>query len=524
MSRVNRRDFLKTGAAAASVATLGGSKAKGRTQVSAFAHAGGDIASLQARMESGEVTSEQLTRLYLERVEDIDRSGPTLRSVIETNPDALKIARDFDRERAAGQVRGPMHGIPVMVKDNLDTADKMMTTAGSLALVGAKPAQDSAVVASLREAGAVLIGKTNLSEWANFRSTISSSGWSGRGGQVKNPYVLDRNPCGSSSGSGAAVAADLCTVAIGTETNGSVVCPSNANSLVGIKPTVGLVPGDGIVPISHSQDTAGPMARSVADAATMLSAIAAKAADGTDGTAADYDQMLGDGSLAGRRIGLLRNFMDFHPDVDQAMENTVTALREAGAEVLDDLEFDISEYYGPQYQILLYEFKDGLNRYLAGLAESPIRTLTEAIAFNEEHAEEEMPHFGQEIFLESQQKGDLSTQEYLDALDKAEELRTKYLALLAEHSLDAFMGPTGGPPWVTDWVNGDHFGGSTSTPAAMTGFANVTVPAGYVRGLPVGVSFFAGPWSEPTILQIAYGYEQATRHRVPPQFIPSLES
>ncbi len=523
MPKLTRRDLLKTGGAAASIAALPATAAP-ESKVPSFVFAGLSVDQLQVRLTEGSLSSAHLTKVYLRRIEAIDRSGPTLRSVIEVNPEAMEIAEQLDRERAEGRVRGPLHGIPVMVKDNLDTADKMMTTAGSLALVGARPKQDSGVVQRLREAGAVLLGKTNLSEWANFRSNMSSSGWSGRGGQVRNPYVLDRNPCGSSSGSGAAVAADLCTIAIGTETNGSVVCPSNANSLVGIKPTVGLVPGDGIVPISHSQDTAGPMARTVADAATLLSAIAHRAADGSEGDPANYAEELGDGSLAGLRIGVLRNFLDFHPLVDERIDEAITALEDGGAEIVDELEMDLEEYYPHGYQILLYEFKHGLNKYLASLEESPIHTLEEAIAFNEEHADQEMPWFGQEIFHEAQAKGGLEEQEYLDALAKAEELRAKYLDMLEEHSLTCFLGPTGGPPWTTDWVNGDHFGGSSSTPAAMTGFANVTVPAGYIHGLPVGVSFFAGPWSEPALLKVAYGFEQATQHRVPPRFLPTLGS
>ena len=510
MSKLTRRDLIKTGGAAASIAALPATAAA-EAEVPNFVFAGLSVTQLQERLSEGSLTSAHLTKVYLRRIEAIDRSGPTLRSVIEVNPEAMEIAELLDRERAEGKVRGPLHGIPVMVKDNLDTADKMMTTAGSLALVGARPKRDCGVVQRLREAGAVLLGKTNLSEWANFRSNMSSSGWSGRGGQVKNPYVLDRNPCGSSSGSGAAVAADLCTIAIGTETNGSVVCPSNANSLVGIKPTVGLVPGDGIVPISHSQDTAGPMARTVADAAALLTAIAHRAADGSEGEPADYTLELGDGSLDGVRIGVLRNFLDFHPLVDERIEEAIAALREAGAEIVDELSMELEEYYPHGYQILLYEFKDGLNRYLASLEESPVRTLEEVIAFNDENAEQEMPWFGQEILLESQAKGGLDEQEYVDALAKAEELRVKYLGLLEEHSLTCFLGPTGGPPWTTDWVNGDHFGGSSSTPAAMTGFANITVPAGYIHGLPVGVSFFAGPWSESTLLKVAYGFEQATQ-------------
>ncbi len=525
MSSINRRDLLKSGAAAATLASIAQpARSHPGSTVPDFDFSGLSVAELQAKMQAGEVTARQLTQAYLSRIDHVDRSGPTLRSVLEVNPEAIQIAEAMDRERAEGKVRGPMHGIPVMVKDNLDTADQMMTTAGSLALVGSKPKQDSAVVRHLRDAGAILIGKTNLSEWANFRSNFSSSGWSGRGGQVKNPYVLDRNPCGSSSGSGAAVAADLCAVAIGTETNGSVVCPSNANSLVGIKPTVGLVPGQGIIPISHSQDTAGPMARTVADAAALLSAISQRQADGSPGAPTDYSAELGDGNLAETRIGVLRNFMDFHPGVDRAMEDAIGALRDAGAEVVDELEFDIQEYYQPGYQILLYEFKADLNKYLASLAQSPVRSLAEIIEFNDANTDREMPHFGQEILIESQAKGDLTEQTYLDALAKAKELRVAYKSLLAEHKLTAFMGPTGGPAWVTDWVNGDHFGGSSSTPAAMTGFANVTVPAGYVRCLPVGVSFFAGPWSEPTILKIAHGYEKATQHRVPPKFHSSLES
>lgn len=488
------------------------------------------VARLQAAMESGELTAEGITQKYLARIAALDASGPRVNSVIEVNPEALAIAATLDRERADSGARGPLHGIPVLIKDNIDTADRMETTAGSLALAeGARPARDAFVVERLRAAGAILLGKANLSEWANFRSERSSSGWSGRGGQTKNPYVLDRNPCGSSSGSGAAAAANFCALAIGTETDGSVVCPANANGLVGVKPTIGLVSRSGIVPIAHSQDTAGPMARTVTDAAHLLTAMVG--ADPRDGVTAaatangqsDYAQFL-EPDLGGLRVGVWRERFGFHEGVDAVLEEGLAALREAGAEVVDPIEMpSIGEIGRSEYTVLLYEFKADLELYLQDRGHE-LSTLADLIAYNEEHADREMPFFRQEIFDKAVAKGPLTEPEYVEALETCRRLsRTEGIdRVLAEHRLDAIAAPTGGPAWTTDLVNGDHFGGSCSTAAAVSGYAHVTVPAGLVHGLPIGLSFFAGAFSEPTLLRLAYGFEQATTARTAPRFSPTL--
>lgn len=487
------------------------------------------IADLQKGMDSGRYTARGITEAYLERIERIDRRGLMLRSVLEINPDAPEIADALDRERSAGKSRGPLHGIPVLLKDNLDTHDRMTTTAGSLALEGSIPSQDSAVAAKLRAAGAILLGKTNMSEWANFRSERSSSGWSGRGGQCRNPYVLDRNPCGSSSGSGTAISANLAAVAIGTETDGSIVCPSNACGLVGLKPTVGLVPGRGIIPISHTQDTAGPMTRTVADAAIVLNAIAG---DGVTGSAAsanraeDYTKSLHPSGLKGARLGVLRAEFGFHPAVDKALAAALDDMKRLGAELIDPVELPRGEKIGRnELTVLLYEFKHDLNAYLASLGPGArVKSLKEAIAFNEKHADREMPWFGQELFIQAEAKGPLTSKEYRDALKyNLKRMRGKGIdATVKKHRLDAIVAPTGGPAWVTDWVNGDHFGGGSSSPAAIAGYPNITVPAGYVHGLPVGISFFGRAWSEPVLLRLAFAYEHATKHRRKPKFLPSV--
>ncbi len=483
-----------------------------------------DVASLQAMMGSGELTSEQLVRFYLDRIERFDGE---LRSVLGVNPEALVEARERDAERAAGTVRGPLHGIPVLLKDNIEAAGPLATTAGSLALVGNVTGRDAPLVARLRDAGAVILGKANLSEWANFRSERSSSGWSGVGGQTRNPYDPSRSPCGSSSGSGVAVAANFTALAVGTETNGSVVCPSTVNGVVGIKPTVGLVSRTGVVPISHTQDTAGPMARTVADAVVLLSAmIGPDEADPATSVAAEaegwslIDHVRADG-LAGKRIGVVRSEAGFHSEVDALFEAAIADLARAGAVIVDDLELEPPEGYWPKgYDVLLYEFKHDLNAYLATLPDPRYSELTlEAlIEFNREHAEEEMPWFGQEIFLQSEAKGPLSDEDYADALDL---VRTASRAdgidrLLAEHELDALVAPTGAPAWTIDLVNGDHFIGGSSSYPARAGYPNITVPMGMVHGLPVGISFFASALAEPTLIEIASGYEQATHHRRPP--------
>ncbi|MBV6646893.1 MAG: amidase [Cyclobacteriaceae bacterium] len=486
------------------------------------------VKELQQKMQEGTYTSKTITQLYLDRIEKIDKAGPKLNSVIEINPDALAIAEQMDQERAQGKVRGPLHGIPVMIKDNIDTADKMLTTAGSLALSGNIARKDAFIVEQLRKAGAVLLGKTNLSEWANFRSTRSSSGWSSRGGQTRNPYILDRNPCGSSSGSGAAVSANLCALTIGTETNGSIVCPSSTNGVVGIKPTVGLVSRSGVIPISHSQDTTGPMARCVEDAAIFLSAIAgvdekdAITRQSLDKVSKDYTQFLDSSGLEGARIGIGRSFMGFHEEVDVLMEEAFEVFRSRGAELieLDEVIPDISSYYGKGYNVLQYEFRDGLNRYLAGAnPDTGIKTLADVIEYNQTNKSSAMPYFKQEILESSQEKGDLNEEEYLEALEKVQKgARESIDEVMKENNLDAIIAPTGGPAWCIDVVNGDNFGGSSSSPAAWSGYPNITVPAGFVYGLPVGLSIFGGAYTEPTLLKIAYGFEQATRHRKAPGF------
>ena len=487
------------------------------------------ITELGRQMAAGERTSAEITRLYLDRIEALDRQGPTLRSVIETNPEALEIAGRFDRERAAGDVRGPLHGIPILLKDNIATADRTTTTAGSLALEGSIPQQDAFVAAQLRRAGAVLLGKANLSEWANFRSNRSSSGWSARGGQCRNPYVLGRNPCGSSSGSGAATSANLCAAAIGTETDGSIICPSSANGLVGIKPTVGLVGRTGIVPISAVQDTAGPMARTVADAAALLSGMTGRdsrdAATAASPAPTDLTRHLGEpgaSDLSGLRIGVGRQFFDRDSRVDEVMEEAIEVLGSLGAQIVDPVEIAHRGEVGRhEYEAMLYEFKAGLNAYLAELGDgAPVASLADVIAFNEANAEREMPFFGQEILIEAEGKGPLTEAAYQAARGTANRLsRDEGLdAALAEHRLDAILGPSGGPAWVTDLVHGDHFSVGSSGAAAVAGYPNVTVPAGTVHGLPVGVSLFGAAWSEPTLIRIAWAFEQAAPHRQPPRF------
>jgi len=493
------------------------------------------IASLDQRMASGQDTARSIAEKYLARIDAVDKSGPALHSVIEVNPDALTIADALDAERKAGKIRGPLHGIPVLIKDNIATADRMMTTAGSLALAGAHPPKDAFIAAKLRDAGAVILGKTNLSEWANFRSTHSTSGWSGRGGLAKNPYALDRNTSGSSSGTGAAIAANLAAIGIGTETDGSIVSPSNTNGLVGIKPTLGLLSRAGIVPIAHSQDTAGPMARSVADAAILLGALSGSDPDDTATRESgrrgsrDYSASLDVNGLKGARIGVIRNrLFGSNPAADALADAAIADMKRAGAVIVDPANIPTLGQFGDSEQeVLLYEFKADLNSYLMKLGPtSPVHSLKEIIAFNTAHAAEELPYFNQELMLAAEAKGPLSDPKYRAALEKNHRLaRTLGIdAVMLKYRLDALVAPTGGPAWLTDLVNGDS--GTATDPgpssvAAVAGYPHITVPAGFVRGLPVGVSFVGRAWSEATLIKLAYAYEQATKHRRPPTFAPS---
>ena len=491
------------------------------------------VPELQAGMKSGEYSSRSITEMYLARIEEIDKQGPAVNSVIEVNPDALSIAAELDRERREKGPRGPLHGIPVLIKDNIDTSDRMATSAGSLALAASIASRDAFVAELLRKAGAVILGKTNLSEWANFRSTRSISGWSGRGGQTRNPYALDRNPCGSSSGSGVAVAASLAAVAVGTETDGSIVCPSSASSIVGIKPTLGLVSRAGIIPIAHSQDTAGPMARTVTDAAILLGALAgvdprdAATAASRGKSHADYTKFLDPRGLKGARIGVARNFFGFSDKVDKLLNESLDAMKREGAVIIDPANMSTAgKFDDSEFQVLLYEFKADLNKYLAALGPAaPARTLKDLIEFNERNRDREMPYFGQEIFVMAEAKGPLTSREYRLAL--ARNLRLSRAqgidAVMRAHRLDAMVGPTGGTPWMTDLVNGDHYSGGSSTPAAVAGYPNITVPAGYIFGLPIGISFFGRAYSEPALIRIAYAFEQATKLRRPPKFLPTAE-
>jgi amidase len=542
---MDRRDFLRLSAVGAAVgyggnarvgdrlAEIARARSAGPFDIAAFELEEATLGDLQKWMASGRMTSRSITQLYLNRIAALDRKGPSLHHVIEVNPDALSIAASLDKERKAGRVRGPLHGIPVLLKDNVDTADRMTTTAGSLALAGSIPQQDSTVAAKLRAAGAVLLGKANLSEWANFRSSHSTSGWSGRGGQAKNPYVLDRNPCGSSSGSGGAVSANLCAVAIGTETDGSIVCPSSANGIVGIKPTLGLVSRAGVVPIAHSQDTAGPMARTVRDAAILLNAIAGVDARDSATSAlsarqpVDYTQSLDANGLRGARIGIARaKFFGYSDVTDKVIDAAIDAMKQQGAVIVDPANIETAgKFDDSEFDVLLYEFKADLNNYLASLGpKAPVKSLQDIIAFNEQHRDEEMPWFGQEIMIQAQAKGPLTEQKYIDELAQNLKMsRTDGIdATMTKYNLDAIVAPTGGPAWVTDLLNGDHFSGASSTPAAVAGYPNINVPAGFSHELPIGISFFGRAWSEPTLIRIAYAFEQATKHRRAPKFIPTL--
>lgn len=536
---MKRRDFLRNTALGSAMAIgVPGAEAIGKvegappaTRQSGLQLEETSVAQLQQAMAAGRTSCEQLASAYLQRIDSIDQAGPGVRSILEINPDWRRLAAALDAERAAGQVRGPLHGIPVVIKDNIDTADDMHTTAGSLALLDAPVPDDAFIVTRLREAGALILAKANLSEWANIRSTRSSSGWSGRGGQTRNPYALDRSPCGSSSGSAAAVSASLCALAIGTETDGSIICPSNACGIVGIKPTLGLWSRAGIIPIAHSQDTAGPMARTVADAAALLGPLVG--ADSNDSATAaaaqrghaDYTQFLDADGLRGARIGVARNFFGSHERIDALMEAAIAAMRGVGTEIIDPAPIpNADQYDDTEFTVLLYELKADLDAYLQNRG-GPIRSLADVIAFNAGNAEREMPYFRQEIFELAQAKGALSDPEYLEALAANHRLsRDEGIdQVMQQHSLDALVAPSGGPAWPIDLVTGDHFLAGSSTAAAVSGYPSITVPAGRIFGLPVGISFVASAWQEPQLIRLAYAFEQATRHRVAPRFLPTAD-
>lgn len=546
---MDRRDFVRLGTVAGALALRGrplagmpalaesgelrAAPSVARYSIAQFELEEATIADLQTAMAAGKFTSRSIVEQYTDRIDELDRKGPELRHVIEVNPDARSIAEALDDERKAGKVRGPLHGIPVLLKDNIDTADRMTTTAGSYALEGSIPLRDAFIAQRLREAGAVLLGKANMSEWANFRSTRSSSGWSGRGGQAKNPYVLDRNPCGSSSGSAGAVAANLCALAIGTETDGSIVCPAAMVGIVGLKPTLGLVSRSGIIPIAHSQDTAGPMARTVRDAAILLNALLGVDARDRATTSSrakgftDYTQFLVADGLQGARIGVAREkFFGYSATADKVIDEAIDQLKRLGAVIVDPANIPTAgKFDDSEFEVLLYEFKADLNAYLATLGpRAPVRTLKDIIAFNERNPDKEMPYFGQEIMLMAEKKGPLSERKYRTALAANLRMsRTQGIdAVMERHKLDALVAPTGSPAWPTDLINGDHYIGASSTPAAVAGYPNIQVPAGHVHGLPVGISFFGRAWSEPVLFRFAYAFEQATKHRRPPQFLPTI--
>jgi len=537
-----RRGFLQSslmgGAAAALYPALGAARVVAPVlsvaEVRSFELDEINIDQLQTGMKSGKYTARSITEKYLERIQDVDRQGPAVNSVIEVNPDALEIAASLDRERKEKGARGPLHGVPLFIKDNIDTADKMTTTAGSLALVDApRPPHDSFVAQQLRKAGAVILGKTNLSEWANTRSSHSTSGWSGRGGLTKNPYALDRNACGSSSGTGAGVSANLAMGGIGTETDGSIVCPASANGLAGIKPTVGLVSRTGIIPISHSQDGAGPMCRTLRDAAIILGALTGVdpedrfTAESQGKSYTDYTQFLDANGLRGARIGVARKYFGFSDGVDGIMAEAIEVMKKQGAIMVDPADLEtFGKFDDSEGLVLNYELKADLEKYLARLGPaSPMKSLQDVIEFNNKNAQKEMPYFGQDVFIKAQEKGPLTTREYIDALEKNHRLAgiEGIDAVMDKLKLDVLMAPTGGPAWITDLVTGDHFGGGSSNAAAVAGYPNINVTAGSMFGLPVGISFFGRAWSEPTLLKIAYGFEQATQARKGPRFLPTAD-
>jgi amidase len=531
---MQRRKFLKNTSAAGltitSIFTAGNSVIAQNKKINIpadeFELNEATIDMLQQYMQSGKYTSRRITEMYLKRIAAIDKSGPYLNAVIELNPDALLIANSMDAERKAGKVRSPMHGIPVLIKDNINTGDKMMTTAGASALDGNHAAKDAFIIQQLRNAGAVLLGKTNLSEWANFRSTHSSSGWSSRGGQTRNPYILERNPSGSSSGSGAAASANLCAAAIGTETDGSVVSPSSVNGIVGIKPTVGLLSRSGIIPISSTQDTAGPMARTVKDAAILLGALtgideedtATKNSAGK--SLKDYTQNLNANSLQGKRIGIEKAFLDGNEQIVDVYKNAIDVLKTQGATIIEiELRKALNDMNNAEFLVLQYEFKDGVNKYLSN-ANAKVKSLKEVIEFNKQNEATAMPFFKQEILEMCETKGDLNSSEYKEALSKTMRTRLIIDDIISDNKLDAICGVTNGLSWCIDLINGDYDTGfSYSTPAAMAGYPHITVPMGMVHNLPIGLSFIGGAYTEDKIISLAYAYEQATKKRVAPTFI-----
>ncbi|MCW3105574.1 MAG: amidase [Segetibacter sp.] len=537
---MNRRKFLRSGSLAgftlpALISATAQAGTGSKVEVSkAFVLKDNDldevtVDELQRKMQSGELSSKAITKWYLKRIEEVDKNGPTINSVIEVNPDAIIIAEAMDGERKSGKVRGPLHGIPVLIKDNIDTADKMMTTAGSLALTGNRASKDAFIVKQLREAGAVILGKTNLSEFANFRSSHSTSAWSSRGGQTKCPYILNRNPSGSSAGSGAAAAANLCAVSIGTETDGSIVSPSSVNNLVGIKPTVGLWSRSGIIPISATQDTAGPMTRTVRDAAILLGALAgidpadAVTKQSRGKAQKDYTKFLDADGLKGKRLGVEKSFLKGNAQVVDLFNKTINLLKEKGATIVEiDVLKPLNALGSSEFEVLKFEFKDGLNKYLA-TANAPVKTLKEVIEFNNRNEATVMPFFKQETLISSEKKGGLDSKEYKDALAKSTSSRKIIDALLKQHNLDAICGTTNGLACCIDIINGDYDTGfSFSSPAAMAGFPHITVPMGFVHELPIGFSFFGTAYSEPHLIKMAYAFEQATKVRTAPKFLQSI--
>jgi amidase len=530
-SKTNRREFLGTAAVAGAGLVMSGKLArKASAKTAAFDIEEATVKSLQDAMASGQMSAKKIVGAYLKRIKDID---PKVNSMIELNPDASAIAEELDRERKAGKLRGPLHGIPVVIKDNIDTADKMKTTAGSLALVDSPtPSRDSSVAQQLRAAGAIILGKTNLSEWANFRSNSSSSGWSGRGGQTRNPYILDRNPCGSSSGTGAAISANLAAIGIGTETDGSVVCPSSICGIVGVKPTVGLISRSGIIPIAHTQDTAGPMTRTVTDAAILLSALTAvdprdsATSKNTEKARKDYTAFLDKGGLKGARLGVARDYWGGNEGVDKVLDEALDAMKKAGAQLFD-VKFETYREFGDaEYQVLLYEFKADLEKYLVE-RNAKYKTLAELIKFNDDNADKEMPYFGQDIFHQAEEKGPLTTDEYVQALKKCRMMSQAQGidAAISTNKLDAIVAPSNAPTWMIDLVSGDcgsGYVGSSQFPA-VSGYPNITVPFGMIKELPIGVSFMGGAWTEPTLFRIAYAFEQLTNGRRKPKFLPTYK-